>query len=134
MTATTPIRAASGRRPHPPMKWWGWGDPGVEFTHEDKPALAPFLREALGIDVTRAGGSPPSFERLQVPEPDLPEPLRAALERVADVSTDAHDRVVHARGKSLRDLVRQRRGELGRLPDLVVRPGAEDEVVAILEA
>ncbi len=44
------------------------------------------------------------------------------------------DRVVHARGKSLRDLVSQRRGELGRLPDVVVRPGGEEEVEAVLRA
>ena len=44
------------------------------------------------------------------------------------------DRVVHARGKSLRDLVRTRAGELGRLPDLVVRPGSEEELAAVLRA
>ena len=25
------------------MKWWGWGDEEVAFTHEDKPELGPFL-------------------------------------------------------------------------------------------
>ena len=44
------------------------------------------------------------------------------------VSDDPLDRVVHARGKSLRDLVRQRRGDLGRVPDVVVRPGDEAAV------
>ena len=39
---------------------------------------------------------------------------------------------MHARGKSLTDLIRQRRGELGRLPDVVVRPGSEDEVAAVV--
>ena len=34
------------------MKWWGWGcDEQVTFTHEDKPDLAPFVREKLGIDL-----------------------------------------------------------------------------------
>ena len=63
--------------------------------------------------------------------------MSAALEQaVGDgfVSTDPLDRVVHARGKSLRDLVRHRRGELGRLPDAVVRPGDEDEVAAVMGA
>jgi alkyldihydroxyacetonephosphate synthase len=132
MTATT--SRASAQRPRPAMKWWGWGEESVEFTHEDKPALAPFLRDALGVDVTSAGVSAPPFERLQVPDPDLPDALRAALERAADVSTSAHDRVAHARGKSLRDLVRQRRGELGRLPDAVVRPADEAGVEAVVRA
>jgi alkyldihydroxyacetonephosphate synthase len=134
MSATTPTRDAIPRRRRAAMKWWGWGDPGVEFTHEDKPALAPFLRENLGIDVTRAGIAAPPFERLDVPDPELPEPLRAALERAAEVSTEAHDRVAHGRGKSLRDLVRQRRGELGRLPDAVVRPADEAAVEAVVRA
>ena len=50
------------------------------------------------------------------------------------VSTDPLDRVVHARGKGLRDLVRHRRGDLGRLPDVVVRPAGEDEVATVLRA
>ena len=74
---------------------------------------------------------------------DVPEPRAArrgcatALEAAVGaehVSTDALDRVVHARGKSLRDLVRHRRGELGRLPDVVVRPGGEATVEAVLQA
>ena len=48
------------------------------------------------------------------------------------VSVDRLDRVVHARGKSLRDLIHQRRGELPRVPDAVVRPGSEAEITAIL--
>ena len=112
------------------MKWWGWGDEGVSFTHEDKPALGPFLERHLDIDVSRAVSRPTAFDALQIPEPSLAPDLAAALETaVGDVSTDPLDRVVHARGKSLRDLVRHRRGDLGRLPDVVVRPADEDEVV-----
>ena len=33
------------------MKWWGWGHEGVEFTHVDKPDLAPFIERVLGIRV-----------------------------------------------------------------------------------
>src|SRR3954468_12292680 len=129
----------SGRRcrQNAPMKWWGWGDEGVAFTHEDKPDLAPFIEREIGVDITAPPGRPVAFESLDIPEPALDDDLRAALEAAAGpahVSTDALDRVVHARGKSLRDLVRQRRGELGRLPDAVVRPGSEAEVAAIVGA
>ena len=44
------------------------------------------------------------------------------------------DRVVHAYGKSLRDLVRVRRSDLGRVPDVRGHPGSEDEVEAVLHA
>src|SRR4051794_4279165 len=120
-----------------PMKWWGWGREDVTFTHEDKPALGPFIERELDLDVTRITSSPRAFEDLDVPEPALSAELRAALEKVVGaeaISTDPLDRVVHARGKSLHDLVRTRRGDLGRLPDVVVNPGDEDEVAAVLRA
>jgi alkyldihydroxyacetonephosphate synthase len=119
------------------MKWWGWGDDNVSFTHEGKPELAPFIERALGLDVRRPGTPAIAFEGLEITPPVLPAGLRARLEAAvgaAHVSTDDHDRVVHARGKSLTDLMRQRRGELGRLPDVVVRPADEDQVIALMGA
>ena len=119
------------------MKWWGWGDGHVAFTHDDKPKLRPFFNENLGVDLERVAERPPDFGDLDVPLPQIDPGLRAALEEAAGqahVSDDPHDRVVHARGKSLRDLVRQRRGDLGRVPDVVVRPGDEAAVTGILSA
>jgi alkyldihydroxyacetonephosphate synthase len=119
------------------MKWWGWGHEGVAFTHADKPGLAPFIKQVLDLDVDRATTRPVAFDELALPEPALTPDLQATLEEAvgADhVSTDALDRVVHARGKSLRDLVRHRAGNVGRVPDVVVRPGSEDEVAAVVHA
>src|SRR5215208_2963645 len=119
------------------MKWWGWGEEEVFFTHEGKPELAPFIERFLGLDVRRRGTSAIAFEDLKIPAATLPAGLRTELEGAvgADhLSTDDHGRVVHGRGKSLTDLIRQRRGDLGRLPDVVVRPGKEDEVAAVLRA
>ena len=118
------------------MKWWGWGNEGVEFTHEDKAALAPFITRAISVDVRTKHAAPVRFEELQIPDPGLPADLRADLEKAvsaSSVSIDPLDRLVHARGKSLRDLIRQRRGDLARLPDVVVRPSSEDAVNAILK-
>jgi integrase len=117
------------------MKWWGWGHEHVSFTHEDKPELAPFIRKNLGVDIERPTARPTAFEDVEVAEPNLPDDLRAELEAaVGDVSTEPLDRVVHARGKCLRDLVRHRSGEVGRVPDAVVRPASEPEVEALLGA
>jgi alkyldihydroxyacetonephosphate synthase len=119
------------------MKWWGWGDEQVAFEHEDKPGLRPFIRRVLDVDIARAPTGPVAFGDLDVPAPALPGELAARLRAIVGephVSTDAMDRVVHARGKSLRDLVRTRGGDLGRVPDAVVRPGGEDELAAILGA
>ena len=119
------------------MKWWGWGEDGVAFSDADKPALAPFIKTNLGLDVRRSTARPVAFGDLAIPDPVVPPVLQAALEEAvgaAHVSADPLDRVVHGRGKSLRDLVLQRRGDLGRLPDAVLRPGTEDEVAAVLAA
>ncbi len=119
------------------MKWWGWGLEEISFSHADKPGLRPFIRRHLDVDVGRSTTRPVSFEALTVPESSLSSGLRAVLEDALggdQVSTDALDRVVHARGKSLRDLVRHRRGVLGRIPDVVVRPDGEEEVEALVRA
>src|SRR3954451_8727841 len=130
--STTEGRADMGQ-----AKWWGWGDEAISFTHADKPSLAPFLERALGLDVGAATSQPAAFADLDIPESTLSPALRSELEAAigsAHVSTDALDRVVHGRGKSLRDLVRHRRGDVGRLPDVVVRPGDEDELAAVVRA
>jgi alkyldihydroxyacetonephosphate synthase len=119
------------------MKWWGWGREDVAFSHEGQPALGPFLEEHLDLDVERVVDRPPAFDDLSVPDPALPAALQNELATaVGDqhVSLDRLDRVVHGRGKSLRDLVHQRRGEFSRLPDVVVSPADETEVSAVLEA
>jgi alkyldihydroxyacetonephosphate synthase len=119
------------------MKWWGWGHEGVSFTHVDKPALGAFIKHAVGIDVDQATVRPASFSDLRVPDVSLSPELIAALQAAVGaehVSTDPLDRVVHARGKSLRDLVRHRTGQLGRLPDVVVRPGDEEAVTSVMRA
>src|SRR3954463_2250282 len=119
------------------MKWWGWGAEDVSFSLGGKPELAPFLERVLGLDVHGPGISAIAFDDLEVPGTVLPAELRARLEAVVGaehVSTDDRDRVTHGRGKSLTDLIRQRRGQLGRLPDVVVRPAAEGEVAEVVAA
>ena len=61
------------------MKWWGWGDEGVSFTHEDKPDFRPFVKRHLELDVARATSRPVAFDELRVAEPSLEPALRAAL-------------------------------------------------------
>jgi alkyldihydroxyacetonephosphate synthase len=119
------------------MKWWGWGPEGEGFTIDDKPDLGPFIKDKLGLDLDRVVDPPPGFETLDVPESRLPDTLAADLAQalgIEHVSTDPLDRVIHARGKSIRDLMRQRRGDLPRVPDVVVRPADEAQTVRILAA
>lgn len=119
------------------MKWWGWGEEHLAFHHEDKPALAPFVRAHLGVDLDAAPTRRPAFEDLVVPESRCSDGVCQALTVAVgaeQVVVDPMDRVVHAYGKSLRDLVRIRAGDLGRVPDVVVYPGDEAAVVALMNA
>jgi alkyldihydroxyacetonephosphate synthase len=118
------------------MKWWGWGDEQVTFTHEDKPDLAPFVREKLGIDLDGPRESVLDFDDLTIAPPVVNEAFDAALAavlRADQITSEPIERVVHAYGKSVRDLLRIRRGDLGRPPDVIVYPESEDDVVAIME-
>jgi alkyldihydroxyacetonephosphate synthase len=119
------------------MKWWGWGREDVSFSQDDKPTLRAFIQKALDVDIAAPGARPVAFADVEVPASTLPDGLRGALEAAvgaAFVSVDDHDRVVHARGKSLRDIFRHRHGDIGRIPDVVVRPADEDAIVAVLRA
>jgi len=119
------------------MKWWGWGEEGVTFRYNDKPGFGDFIKAAIDIDVTKESAVETSFDSLSIPCSQAPQELRASLQAAVgadNVKDNARDRVVHAYGKGLRDLVRIRSGDVGRLPDLIVYPGSENEVVGIVKA
>ncbi len=148
MTDLAPLTGATDERTDPAapvdpapvqhMKWWGWGVPGVAFHHEDKPAFAPFVKRAVGLDLHATEPlAQPDFDRLDVPASIAPEALRDALAEAVgrgNVVEDDLDRVVHTYGKSIRDLLRVRAGVLPRVPDLVVYPADEAAVQRAVEA
>src|SRR3954468_22598032 len=103
------------------MKWWGWGEEGVSFQHNDKPGFAGFVKSAIDIDVARDPEPIRDLAHLDVPQPNASSALLSELQRILGiphVKQESVDRVVHAYGKGLRDLVRIRRGDFGRLPDV----------------
>jgi alkyldihydroxyacetonephosphate synthase len=117
------------------MKWWGWGEESVAFSHEDKPNLAAFIYKALALDVTGTAPGRPDFDSLDIPNVNLPAKLEKQLSDTVgsdNVHTDAKTRIIHTYGKSLPDLVKIRAGDLGRLPDAVVYPADEEEIANIV--
>ena len=118
-------------------KWWGWGEEGTSLNIDDKPKFAPFVLDKLGVDVTLPSPGVVPFDQLDVQASQLSDELRGKLTEAVGaeyVVEDAEMRVIHAYGKGVRDLVRVRRGQLGRVPDVVVYPANEDEVVKIVDA
>ena len=50
------------------MKWWGWGEEGVFFNWQNKPAFAPIVRRAVGVDLRPREIDTVDFATAQVPE------------------------------------------------------------------
>ncbi len=101
----------------------GWGFEGESYLPSG-PMLA-WLEQRLG----RAPGPFPAFDvsRLAVPASrPLPDLGR-------DVSREPLDRLIHARGQGLTDLLRLRGGAVPAFPDAVIRPAGADEVEDILQ-
>src|SRR5664279_912137 len=119
------------------QKWWGWGAEGIQFSFADKPKFAPFVMDVIGVDVTKPAPRVAELSSFDIPTTQLSADLRAALVDAIGkeyVVEDDEYRVIHAFGRGVRDLVRVRRGQFGRLPDAVVYPGSEDDVVGIVNA
>lgn len=129
-TAVTPVDVKH-------MKWWGWGVEGVGFHHDDKPGFAPFVKFAVGLDLSTPAVPVVGFDEVDVPKSILSDSFLATLSGIcgeAFVRTDDLDRVVHTFGKSIRDLIRVRSRTLDRVPDVIVYPADEADVQAIVDA
>ena len=118
------------------MKWWGWGVEGVGFHHENKPGFRPFVINAIDLDVNTPPTAPVSIDDLPIPAPMISDQLLAELTDAVGTENavqDDLDRIVHTYGKSARDLLRIRAGDIPRVPDVVVYPGDEAEVQLIVD-
>jgi alkyldihydroxyacetonephosphate synthase len=104
----------------PVRRLGGWGFAGVSY-----PPSQPLLRW-LEAGIGEPGPPLPMRTSFQAPTagrlPELP----------VAVSTEAGDRIFHARGQGLPDLIRVRGGLLSAAPDGVCRPRSSDEVETIL--
>ncbi|ROZ61509.1 FAD-binding oxidoreductase [Kocuria soli] len=119
------------------QKWWGWGEENVFFTYENKPAFAPIVKRAVGIDLRPRERDTVDFGTAQVPASRITDAQLAALQGISGAEntlTDDHDRVIHWAGKSVTDIIKTLQNRFDRVPDVVVYPGSEDEVQALVDA
>ena len=105
---------------------WGWGGPDDEPRRADLEAMAPYVAETTGVPVQEPW-APRPLPSLPAVQRELPPSLRALA------SDDPVDRSRHGIGRSYRDLIRGLRGELTDVPDWVVRPRTEQDVVDVLD-
>jgi alkyldihydroxyacetonephosphate synthase len=110
------------------LKHWGWG------YEDEQPSRAELRAAAAGIVGHLGFGSA---------EPDEPVPLEQVTLRAPRLTpppslehicvSDDYERVLHACGRSYRDVVRAFRGRFEHPPDVVARPRDEAEIAAVLD-
>ncbi|MBL1078810.1 FAD-binding oxidoreductase [Nocardia sp. 2] len=108
--------------------WWGWGTVEDAVTGAERAALTKRVA-ALLPDADLSVHEAPDPRDLAVPEPrvQLPDSL-AQLG-----SHDLVDRLAHGHRQAFRDVVRNLLGRIDHVPDLVVRPHGEQDVIDILD-
>ncbi len=108
---------------------WGWGrDDADAPVLADLSAVAPLFADHLGFPMQ----TPETPARLpELPADRVSARLPRSLAPIASV--DPLDRARHSIGRSYRDVVRGIRAELPHVPDAVLRPGGESEIVAVLD-
>jgi alkyldihydroxyacetonephosphate synthase len=117
------------------MKWWGWGDPRLEFPMADKPNLWPWVARKLGIVSPVPTRKPVELDSIRIPPTRAGAEVLAELRAILDpgqVSLDPFVRLEHSYGKSFPDLFRVRRGVVSRAPDAVLLPESHEQVEALV--
>lgn len=115
----------------PPMAWDRWGDPAQAT--EVPPSLLAMVHDLLKVSSADVPAVAEDDVRLRATA--LTEGDRSALETVVGapyVSTADEDRLPRAGGKSTLDLLRRKSSDEQDAPDVVVVPGSDDEIAAVL--
>ncbi|MEU0544030.1 FAD-binding oxidoreductase [Nocardia sp. NPDC005978] len=108
--------------------WWGWGNVEDAVTGAERAALTERVK-AIAPDADLSVHEAPALSELKVPDSRIEAPK--ALSGLA--SQDLRDRVAHGHGQAFRDVVRALLGRVDNVPDLVVRPRTEQDVVDVLD-
>ena len=108
--------------------WWGWGTVEDALSEPETRDLVARVATLLpGHDLTDHQAPDPNALGLATPRITPPSSL-------ADLcSTDPVDRAGHAHGKAFRDVARNLQGRLDHVPDVIVRPRRERDVVDVLD-
>lgn len=120
------------------MKWWGWGDQSIDFDIESKPELWPYIKKVVGIeDDSNVIFTPPvPLDQISLPQQIINEEFINSIKGILkhdQVNVDKIDRLIHAYGKSFRDLWRIRHGIIKGAPDIVIYPETEAEICEIIK-
>lgn len=115
-------------------KWWGWGIEGKSYDLTNKPDFYPFLEKELG-DKLNLEIKPVPFEEIKLPEIRIENELIEKLALIVgenNISTGKFERLMHTYGKSYKDLIRIRKGQIDSCPDVIVFPRNDSDVKEII--
>nr|CAD2170093.1 unnamed protein product [Meloidogyne enterolobii] len=135
------------------LKWNGWGyihsnfelspENGHFYMRSKKyadldgkplPGLRPWVEKNLGIDVGLRTPSI-SIQSLQIPSPLISNPQFLEFLRLEDIyySDAPLTRLARSHGQTLAEIISIRTGKVGRIPDLVIWPRNEKQILKIIE-
>ncbi len=118
------------------LRWNGWGRLGESAGLP--PARERWLLDELGRRLEHRFSPPPApvaLEQIRLAPCKISAETQSALRAAcgdAGFSAGTLERVAHAVGRSLPDLLRLRRGDLPHAPDAVVYPPSEGAVASVL--
>jgi alkyldihydroxyacetonephosphate synthase len=114
------------------LRWYGWGYANQTYSLEHRPNAWNYLRATLAL-YDDASFPACDFNSIRLRASSLTNEQLTALRQIAsETKTDTRTRVLHAYGKSYRDLIRLRQGQIENPPDVVVYPANEDQIVHVL--
>lgn len=114
-------------------RWWGWGStdmetpPAAGFMYWLKEHVSPWPDQTLPVPHLESMVLRPSF---------MPVGLEAELADALGVDhliSDPRTRLLHGFGRSYKDLIRIRLGNVIAPPDVVVYPAGHDQVRAVID-
>ena len=107
---------------------WAWGYEDELASGSQLRGIAELVAAGTGLPLPGELAEPVPLARVRLPAPRVTVPARLA----GCCSQEPHDRAVHSHGMAYRDLVRAFRGQFDHVPDVVARPGGEDEITQLL--
>ena len=108
-------------------KFWGWGLEGQDVSDNEIQLLRHVFSSRFGV--TLEDEPSPRLEDFTLRTPRVSAPAALA----AKATSDPHERLVHAYGKSFPDYVRMMQRHVPAPPDFVFYPESESDITALLD-